>query len=86
MLGELLATVQTGDKVNACCVCVHVAKCVALLSTACERVCLDVLTRIFYTYLYSNYIYMDYRLQSRATAEKQRLKIHIATTSDSKYI
>jgi len=51
----ITATVQTGDKVNACCVCkrvlrVSVCKRVALLFTACERVCLDVLTRTFVFY------------------------------------
>jgi len=57
-----LVTVHTGDKVNTCCVCVAFAcKRVALLSTACERVCLDVLTHTFVlyhnsTYLFSNYI------------------------------
>ena len=63
-----------------------VCKRVALLSTTCERVCLDVLTCTFVlyhtstvrtytvtTYYLQELTYMDCRLQSQATAEKLRL-------------
>jgi len=73
-------------------------KRIALLSTVCERICLDVLTRTFvfyhtstYTYTVTTYYmqeltYMDCRLQSRATAEKRGQTQNIHSDNDSKCV
>jgi len=93
-----LYTYGTNWQQGKCVLHVHVTfacKRIALLSPACERVCLDILTHtfVFYhtsTYLYSNYILFAgvslHGLQTSKPGHCRKASQNIQSNDDSKYI